>query len=71
MKTDKKITNLNLILDDTTETVIPTPGSKISTYRMKLCANLKRPGGCRNGKNCIYAHSKHQLRTCKIQVSKI
>lgn len=48
------------------ETVIPNAGSKISTYRMKLCNNMKKPGGCRNDKDCIFAHSKHQLRSCNL-----
>jgi hypothetical protein len=36
-----------------------------------MCKNMHSPGGCQYGKECIYAHSKQQLRTCKFLFCKI
>lgn len=31
-------------------------------YKTKLCWFVNRPGGCRNGPGCIFAHVKSEIR---------
>ena len=36
---------------------------KPGKYKIEMCRNLDKPGGCPFGKRCTYAHGPHELRT--------
>ena len=36
---------------------------KAGKFKVELCRNFEKPGGCPFGSSCTYAHGTHELRT--------
>ncbi len=51
---------------DRDATFVPIVGTKISTYKTKMCPFIRSEGHWHKGHKCVYAHSKYQLRDGKL-----